>query len=63
VDDPGRSTDQNATEESEREAVIEEPERALMTDYIGKAHPASLMRHILPFPVDTAFASPKRAGC
>jgi hypothetical protein len=48
--------------EREREAVIEEPELALLTDYIGKAHPTSLMRHILPFLVDTGLRISEACG-
>ena len=48
--------------EREREAVIEEYELALMTDYIGKAYPTSLMRHILPFLVDTGLRISEACG-
>jgi integrase len=48
--------------EHEREAVLEESELARMTDYIGKAYPTSLMRHMLPFLVDTGLRITEACG-
>lgn len=48
--------------EREREAVIEETELARMTDYIAKAYPTSLMRHMLPFLVDTGLRISEACG-
>jgi integrase len=48
--------------EREREAVIEESDLARMTDYIGRAYPTSLMRHMLPFLVDTGLRISEACG-
>jgi site-specific recombinase XerD len=48
--------------EHEREAVIDDASLARMTQYIGTAYPTSLMRHILPFLVDTGLRISEACG-